>query len=71
MPTAGLCGKRNVFLIILFVLEQYALEQGLIPRENGERDIKDLQKTASGGGTFCYTLLITSALMPGGTAGQH
>jgi len=46
---------RNTFTAMIEGIKEDAIESNLIDRESMEKGIKDLIKTAEGGGTFCYT----------------
>ena len=46
---------EDTFIAMVEGVEQSALKQGLITGAEWRRGINELKKTASGGGTFCYT----------------
>lgn len=46
---------QDTFIAMVEGVEQSALEQRLITEAEWRQGIKELKKTASGGGTFCYT----------------
>ncbi|NNF36190.1 MAG: methyltransferase domain-containing protein [Saprospiraceae bacterium] len=46
---------RNTFTSMIEGIKEDAIKNELIDRKSMERGIKDLYRTAEGGGTFCYT----------------
>lgn len=46
---------RKTFTAMIEGVRESAIEAGLIAGDLFDRGIKDLQRTAQGGGTFCYT----------------
>lgn len=46
---------RNTFTAMIQGIAEDAISKNLIARDTMEKGIRDLQKTAEGGGTFCYT----------------
>jgi ubiquinone/menaquinone biosynthesis C-methylase UbiE len=46
---------KNTFTAMIEGIKEESISSGLIDRESMEKGIKDLYKTAEGGGTFCYT----------------
>jgi len=46
---------RNTFTAMIEGIKEDAIANKLIDRESMEKGIRDLIKTAEGGGTFCYT----------------
>ena len=46
---------RNTFTTMIKGISEEAISRDLIDRTEFEQGIRDLYKTAEGGGTFCYT----------------
>ncbi len=46
---------KNTFTAMIKGISEEAISQKLIDRETMEKGIRDLYKSAEGGGTFCYT----------------
>ena len=46
---------RNTFTAMIKGISEEAISRDLIGRTEFEQGIRDLYKTAEGGGTFCYT----------------
>ncbi len=46
---------RNTFRAMIKGISEEAISRDLICRTEFEQGIRDLYKTAEGGGTFCYT----------------
>jgi SAM-dependent methyltransferase len=52
---------RKTFTAMVEAVGDEAVEQGLIDAATWERGIRDLYRTASGGGTFCYAFFKATA----------
>jgi len=55
---------RDTFVAMVQGVEQEALAAGLVTPAEWCAGVKDLEKTASGGGTFCYTFFKATARIP-------
>lgn len=53
---------EDTFIAMVEGVKESALEQGLISGAEWGAGIKELKKTASGGGTFCYTFFHATAV---------
>ncbi|HEY0743352.1 MAG TPA: methyltransferase domain-containing protein [Chryseosolibacter sp.] len=55
---------RNTFTAMIKGIGDEAIANGIISKEEFEKGIKDLYKTAEVGGTFCYTFFKVVAIKP-------
>ncbi len=46
---------KNTFIAMIKGISEEAISKNLIGKKEFEKGIKDLNRTAEGGGTFCYT----------------